>query len=171
MYNLLYSLISFIIAVFFVLIGVISILIPWSENVQGILVNFILNDAIAISLFGFAFIVIGLTIVIDILLNTRRSYYTVKSGSFSVSVDETVLQQYVTQYWKKSFPSQDIPSRLTLKNNQIHISVDLPYEARENQRPLLEQINSDLQREFAEYLGYEKQILLSASFQAAPKNK
>jgi len=171
MYNLFYSLISFVIAIFFVLIGIVSTLIPWSENVRNFLVNLILHDSLAISLFGFAFIIIGLAIIIDILLNTRRSYYRVKSDDSSILVDENVIQQSLSIYWKELFPDQDIPNRMVLKNNRIHITVDLPYQPPAAQRSLVDRIKNDLKRQFAEQLGYHEEFVLSASFQAPPKQK
>lgn len=170
MYNFFYSLISFIIALFFILVGIVSIMIPWSENVRADLIRFILEDSLAISLFGFAFLVIGLAIVINILLNSRRSYYHVKSGESAIAVDEAVIQQYLTIYWKQLFPDSDIPYKLNLKKNRIHLSVDLPYHPQEEQRLLLERIRQDLRRLFSSQIGYADEFSLSASFQKAKKS-
>lgn len=170
MYYLFYSLISFIIALFFILIGIVSIMIPWSAGVRSDLIRFILEDSLTISLFGFAFVVIGLAIVINILLNSRRSYYHVKSGQSAITVDEAVIQQYLSLYWKQLFPQSEIPFKLNIKKNRIYLSADLPYQPIEEQRPLLERIRHDLRKLFSSHLGYDSEFSLSISFQKAPKN-
>lgn len=169
MNNLFYSLISFIIALFFILLGIIGVMVPWSPGVRTDLVQFILDDSLAISLFGFTSIVVGLAIAINILLNTRRQYYHIRSDSNAIAVDETVIQQYLNTYWKQLFPNNDIPNRLTLKNNKIHITVDFPHLPLSQQQVLLERIKNDLSQTFANMLGYHSEFYLSASFQAEAK--
>lgn len=171
MYNFFYSLISFIIALFFILLGIVGVMIPWSANVRADLIDFILKDSLAISLFGFAFIVIGLAIVSNILLNARRSYYHIKSGDHAIAVDEAVIHQYLKHYWKQLYPDHDIPYQLTIKHNKIHLNIDLPYQSVAEQRPTLERIRQDLRRLLNNQLGYQDEFSLSAAFQAAPKKK
>lgn len=164
-----YSLITFIIALFFTMVGVVAVMIPWSTPVRDSLVQFILEDALAISLFGFAFIVIGLAIASYILIGTKRRYYHIKSKGGATVVDEAVIQQYLDTYWKQLFPKHEIPCRLTLKNNKIHVSVDFPYLPAADQRPLLERVKNDLNKTFTKILGYQEEFYLSASFEPAPK--
>lgn len=170
MSNFFYSLISFIVAVFFIMLGVIGVIIPWSPGVRTDLIQFILDDSLAISLFGFASIIIGLAIVTNILLNTKRRYYRIRSDKNSIEVDETVIQQYLQAYWKQLFPDSDIPSRLSLKNNKIHIIVDLPPIPYGQQQLLIERIKTDLRSTFAKMLGYHHEFYLSASFQTEKKS-
>lgn len=164
MTNFLSSLITFTIAIFFTLLGIVCVMIPWSGEVRFGLIRFILEDSLAISLFGLAFIVVGLAIVTYILLSSRRQYYHIKSGSHAVKVDESAIQQYLSLYWKELFPSQDVPCRLALKKNRIHITVDLPHVPLLEQRPLLEKVKQDLHEIFANNIGYEDEFFLSASF-------
>lgn len=168
MYNFFYSIISFIIALFFILIGIIGIMIPWSPNVRSEIIHFILDNTLAISLFGFAFILIGLGIVISILQNSRRSYYYVRSGQSAVLVDEAVIHQYLSVYWKQLFPDIDVPYKVNIKRNRISLSVDLPYKPLEEQRPLLERIKQDLSHLFSSQIGYNDEFSLTATFQKAP---
>src|SRR5271154_2175868 len=97
-YNFFYSLISFIIALFFVLMGSFAIIIPWSEAVRTRLVRFILEDSLAISLFGFAVLVIGLSSLANIILNAKRKTYRLKSDSGLIDIEESVIQDYVNAY-------------------------------------------------------------------------
>lgn len=165
MSHLFYSLINFVNALFFILIGVVGIVIPWSINVRTLLTRFIFEDSLAISLFGFAFFIIGLAMFINILLNMKRRHYRISSLNATTTVDEAVIQEYLNTYWKQLFPENDIPCHLYLKKNIIHIAVDLPYLPIQEQKPLLERIRQDLIGIFAKVLGYKEEFFLSASFQ------
>lgn len=140
-------------------------MIPWSLGVRHALTQFIFEDSLAISLFGFAFFVVGLAIATNILLSLRKRYYRISSGNTSTKVEEGVIEEYVTSYWQKLFPEHEIPYHLILKNNQIHLTVDFPYLPIQEQRPLLEKIRKDLLQIFSKVLGYQEEFFLSASFQ------
>lgn len=165
MTNLFHSLINLIIALFFMLIGIVGITIPWSNNVRSLLTRFIYEDSLAISLFGFAFFFISLAMVINLLLHFRQRHYRINSSKATATVDEAVIQEYLNSYWKQLFPKNDIPCRLDMKDNKIHIAVDLPFLPIQEQKPLLERIRKDLIKIFAKVLGYSDEFFLSASFQ------
>jgi len=164
-----YSLISFFIALFFMLIGIVGVMIPWSINVKTLLTQFIFEDSLAISLFGFAFFLIGIAMIIDFLINAQRRHYTISSLKATTTVDEQVIKGYLNTYWKQLFPNSEIPCQLIMKENKIHISVDLPYLPIQVQKPLLERIRKELIGLFSQILGYKEEFFLSASFQKQPK--
>ena len=170
MKNLLYSLISFVIALFFILGGIVCFLIPWSSGIRTELIQFILEDYIALSLFGLAFVIIGAAIAAYILLNSRRHYYTVRSTSHPIHVDESIIEFYINSYWKQLFPDREIPSRITLKQNKISLTADLPYMPAAQQKPLLNRIKNDLDDTFTKLLGHHPEFSLFISFQEAPES-
>lgn len=165
-FNLFYSLISFVIALFFMLIGIVGVLIPWSINVRTLLTQFIFEDSLAISLFGFSFLVIGAAIAINLFLNKSNRYYKISSKNATTTVDEAVILEYLNTYWKRLLPENDIPCHLTIKDNKIHIAVDFPYIPLPEQKTLLERIRKDLAGIFAKILGYNDEFFLHASFQS-----
>lgn len=169
MNNLFYSLVSLAVAIFFIMLGIVSILLPWSPMVRSDLIQFILEESISIFLFGFIFIVVGLAIVVYIILGTKRTYYTLKGGTQSVLIDEGVVQDYLDSYWRELFPKAHVPSRLQIKKNRIHLSADLPYIPYSEQGQVLEKVKTDLTEIFGSFLGYKEPFYLSASFQSEQK--
>jgi hypothetical protein len=167
--NLFYSLINIAIAIFFLVLGLVAIMLPWSPMVRTDVIQFILEDSIAIFLFGFVFLIIGLVLVIYTLLSTRRSYYRLKGGPQSILIDEQVVQDYLDSYWKHLFPQAVVPNRLQIKKNKIHLVADLPYVPAAEQKQLLESIKADLTEMFSSFLGYKEPFYLSASFQPDTK--
>lgn len=164
MFKFLYSLISFAIAIFFIMLGALSVMVPWSATIRTDLIQFLLENSIAIALFGFGFIIIGFTMVIILILSFKKHHYHIRSGTHSVAVDEALIQQYLQSYWKQNYPDEEIPTRLTLKKNRIHIFADLPYAPPPEQKACIQQIQQDLRDIFSRILGYTNEFVLSITF-------
>jgi hypothetical protein len=171
MNNLFYSLITFVIAIFFIMLGMVSMMIPWFSGVRTDLIQFILEDSLTISLFGLGFLIIGLAIATNVILSMKRRHYYIRSDNRTVSVDETIIEEYLNSYWKQLFPDREIPCHLVLKKNVIYIHTDLPHLPNSQQKLLLDRIKTDLRNMFAKFLGYHREFHLYASFQSEMKNK
>lgn len=171
MINFLHSLISFFIAIFFIMLGIIGMMVPWSSTIRDQAVALIQQHSITIFLFGFSFAAIGIAVAFNILLNSKKSYYQFKVAEDLVSVDETIIQEYLQGYWKELFPENEIPSRLIVKHNKIHVIAEFPYMEIEEQRRLLEKIQRELREIFANLLDYRQQFQLSVSFMRNPSRK
>jgi hypothetical protein len=169
MNSLLYSFIRFFIGLFFILLGLIGIILPWSNAVRLAVIQFIQDEPLTLSLFGLSFILIGLALLTHLLMASKRHYYQVRSGDQSVTVDQSVIQQLVEAYWKERFPDRDIPCELRLKKNKIYLTADLPYLAANEQKPFLNQIKRELESHFKQLLGPQAEFNLFVSFQDEPK--
>lgn len=165
LYNFFNSLVTFIIALLFILGGIIAVMVPWSYSIRTYLTSLIVEDSLAISLFGFAFIVIGLAIASYILLNARKQHYHIKTSDGSILVDEGIIEDYLKIYWKELMPENQVSSRVALKNNKIDISVDFPYVPKAGQKPLLEKVRIDVRDWLLKFLGYHDEFQLHATFQ------
>lgn len=164
MKNFIYSCLSLINALFFILIGTICMMIPWVGEVRYFLVRIILEDALALSIFGLAFVLIGIALGAYTIQNSRKKSYEIQCGNAQTSVDATVIEQYLAIYWKQLFPHDTVASRLSFRHGKIAIAVDLPNTPIEEQRPLLKRIEGDLENLFTTKVGYEETFSLSATF-------
>lgn len=168
MFNFLYSVVSFVIALFFIALGIIGVLLPWSTTLRTDMIEYILANSIAISLFGFGFMIVGGTMVLNLILSNRKKYYYSKVGNNFIAVDEVVIAQYLRSYWEQIFPHQEVPTQLVLKKNIIRITADLPYKPAEEQKMFVEHVKQDLRNIFTQVLGYPNEFFLSVSFQPKP---
>ena len=166
MQNLLHSLVKLVVALFFVLIGTIGLFIPWSVVLRTNLVQFLLEDSLAISLFGFTFIVLGIFVIANIIINSRIKRYVMKGEGGLTEIDESVIHEYIVTYLKQQFPSRDIPVQINIKNNQIYLFIEFPTHPRDEQQKLLERIKDDLSKLLSSKLGYRNDFRLSASFRS-----
>jgi hypothetical protein len=107
--------------------------------------------------------------IINFILGTKRHYYEFKVGPHSVEVDEELINEYLNTYFKELFPTQEVPCRLTIKQNRLHITADLPYVPASQRSLLLEKVKHDLYDIFCSQLGYQSDYYLSTSFQPEKK--
>lgn len=160
----LFSFLNLSLALFFILFGLITLLLPWSETIRSHVVAFINENAWPWNLFGLGFILIGAAIGTYTILTKRRRYFSTKVGPNETTISDKVIDDYLRTYFAKQFPSQDIPYRFTLGKNTFHLTADLPFVPLEEQQELLLKIESDLQKLFYDFIGYRKQLKFSFSF-------
>lgn len=166
LFNFLYYLFAFIVALFVLILGVIAIILPWSPKVRTDFITLILEHSLAISIFGFIFLVIGLGILISICINLRKHYYYIRVRGQAVSVDESIIQHYLDAYWKQLFPGADVPNRLILKHNKIKVLAELPYMPKLVQKDVLERIQHELPDILFKILGYSRELDLRINFRS-----
>ncbi len=169
LYNFLYYIVSVVIALFFICFGLVAILLPWSPYFRTDVVIFILENSITISLFGYGFVVVGITLLIGLYLNTRRKTYYMRTGKKTIAIDEEIVQQYLNSYWQRLYPNQQIPSHMVLKKNRIKVVADLPYASPAEQKTLMQTIQEELQDIFSRLLGYSHELVFAISFQRKPR--
>jgi hypothetical protein len=175
MNHLFQSILTFTIALFFLMLGIFTMMLPWSPHMRTELIQFILEDSPALFLLGLGFVGVALALIIHLILGATTHYYQLRSEPYQVWINEEVIQGHLNSYWKTLFPQSQIPNRLSVKKNKIHLMADLPFVPISEQKNILEQIKNDLAILLSKSLGYNDAFFLSASFQAEPapikKNK
>lgn len=166
MNNFLYSLFNFVTALLFLIIGVVCIALPWSPEIRTELVQFILEDTYLLLILGSVFLLLSFMILFHLWVNLKRRYYRLRSHNRSVIVDEAVFQQYLDTYWKQLFPENDVPSNVIVGPKKLKITADLPYVPLSEQKDLLKRIQSDLEELFGNFVGYQRDYVISISFQS-----
>lgn len=158
--------IRFILGLFFLLVGLFSVALPWSDAPKQALIQLINEETLMLSLFGLGFTLIGVSILIYIFLHTSHRYIQMRIGSRAVTLDENVIHQYLNTYWKEHFPKHHIPSHLIIKKEAIQIIANLPSLSEDKQSAFLEKMKKDFADIFGRILGYSDEIHLIVSFQS-----
>ncbi len=153
------------------LVGLVCLIFPWSQTMKNEIISFILNNSTAIFLLGFVLFFIGLGRIFFILRGMKSTYFHLRSGQKPIWIDESIIQDYLDNYWKTLFPHSTVSNRVILKKNKIYLVADLPYVARDEQKELVHKIKKDLSDMLSLMLGYKDSFTLSASFQPKPKEK
>lgn len=160
-----YYLASFVVALFFICIGIIFLFLPESGTMLHSLTEYLLQNSWISYLSSILFIAMGVVILINIKLSLKKQYYKIRTGGLLTCLDEHVFEQYLDTYWKELFPKNQVISRATIRKNKLHIEADLPHVPLSEQKPLLQQIEKDLNEILMKYLGYHQEYLISISFQ------
>lgn len=162
----LYDLMKGAIALFFVLLGIVALLLPWSASLSVRLEPFLKENPYLISLFGLALIIVGIGMTVLWYFNVKyRSYYIHIKPNIT-QVDRQVIRDTMEAYWKQRFPDNVVPMRLTLKSQSIRLIAELPCCSVDKQKQILEEIQQDLDYLFHHILGYPYDVLVSLSFAA-----
>jgi len=161
--HFLFQVITYLLALFFVILGLLCLIIPWSESMRHILITFLESNWITLFLFGVGFFTIGLVIMIN-LASSRRRHYSVRTGPLAISVDTTLVEAYLKEYFGSRYPNRDVACRVSVKKNCLQISADLPNVPSSIQRDLLKEIEQELQELLANSLGYCRSMRLFISF-------
>lgn len=162
-----YSLITFVVALFFVIFGLLSFMVQASQSIRSEVVLFMLEDTIFLFLFGTVSLLIGIAIVFYLIAGFKKRYVKIKSqNNHAFYLDESVFQDYLKSYWKQLFPKNDIANHIVLKKNKVLISSDLPYVPSSQQKALLIRIDRDLKDLFTRLLGYQQNYVITLSFQS-----
>lgn len=170
--KLIHFFITAMLAFFFILGGVTCLLTPWSSAIRTHIILFIIENTALISSFGLLFIILGVTLLINVIISSQHRYYSIKSKKNAVMVDENLIQQLVDCYFKELFPQKDVPNTITIKNNKIHITVNFPYFPTFEQKPFLECVEHDLSQTLGDILGLKEEFYLSASFkESVPRSR
>jgi hypothetical protein len=165
MNHLFYSIITLLIALFFIILGAIAMIIQWSHHVAITVIDFMLNHTLSISVFGFLAVVIGIALVINVVQSALTRYYRIRSDKSPISLSDTLISDYLSTYWKELFPYAEVPCRILLKKHRIQIVADLPPFPIGEQKELLKRIEEDLLDLFRSVLGFRDELDLSISFQ------
>jgi len=166
--RLLYLAISCVIGIFFLIVGVFGIILPWSHVLQTLTIQFIQEKTLILSLFGLGLALIGLSMIAYALLHTRHRYVDIRTGGYAVTLDENVVRSYLEKYWEERFPESHIPFDITFKKRAIQIVVTLPPLPLQEQKPFLEQVKQDFNELFGRTLGYPYDVHLMARFEEPP---
>lgn len=171
MHNFFYSLISFIVSLFFILFGIICMMFPWDADIRTAAIQFVLENSLAIVLFGFGMFLIGASVIVNLFQNVRKRYYHVRTDANAISVDENIIQSYLNSYWKNHYPNEEIPYRFTINKNKIHLYADLPYCPKPQQQTEVERIQSELSALLRRSVGLKTDFKLSLSFEREKSRK
>ncbi|MCE2982426.1 MAG: hypothetical protein LW832_02555 [Parachlamydia sp.] len=157
------SLLISLLGLFLLYLGCLSLGLSWSPSLQEAAIVF-LTDSYRVVIVGVGLIFLGLLCLLYAWLAAKRRYAFIKTGPFSVAVDEELLHQSLESYWKEHFPYL-IPFTLHIKKKAISIIAHFPTLPEEEQQIILKKVSDDFEKLFARTLGIPHEIQFFANFQ------
>lgn len=163
--NFFFTVFSLLLACFFLLLGSLSLVLPWNEKIHAHFLSF-LNNGLALSAVGFTLIIVG-AILMATLFISHRKYYYIRVGSRAVAVNGEVIKKSLSVYWKKRFGVNQVVSEVEIRPDRLHITAHLPPLPFEDQRDLVKKIEQELTALLTDILGYSRPLFLTVSFAKA----
>lgn len=160
------ALVSLLVAFFFIVLGLMGMILPWSVTARTAVIEFLLLNTITLSIFGFFFFVVGVATIFYIFETSKRRYIRITKEGYKTEISEAVVNDYLSSYFRELFPRTDIPFKTELKKKRAEITIDLPFVTKDEQKDLLEKIEKELSNLFRDILGYRKELRLIISFEA-----
>jgi hypothetical protein len=161
------TLYGIILALFFIVLGIIGVILPWSVAIRTELVDFLLSNTFMLTLLGLLFLFVGAGVIFQMLHGMKRRYITLKELQPHTIISEEVIRDYLKIYFDDLFPKTPVPCRIALKRKKAKVLADLPYVAEKDQEALTRKIEKDLSDIFRELIGWRHDLFLAISF--APK--
>lgn len=160
--NLLFSAVQFFFAVLVILLGGLFIGLPYAPGIRFKIAEFFTHQTAPFSSIGYFTGGCGLLLLFGFCAMHRGTYYRLKMGQKETWIDLTLVQEYAQHYWKKTFPDQDVPIKISLaKGQKIEMFVEFPPMSADQQLASLEQAEIALAEILNKQLGYQKEFVLS----------
>lgn len=170
MHRFLRHFLYFLLAAFFLFLGLIILILPWSLSMQEGFREFLTIHVWTWSLLGLGFFLTGVSISTYAYYNLHTTGYTLNIGSHHVEVSAEVVEAYLENYWQTAFPETRVPCRLLLKTGLMQIFAHLPYTNLQEQRKLCNKIENDLTLIVRKALGYPLPVKLYLEFDQAKRS-
>lgn len=151
-------------SIFFLLFGLLILVLPWSNTVLDLALSSIQEYRWFLTFFGISLLLVGIALIGQIYLASQRKYLTIKTGENPVYASDAVVRDSLQAYWENLFPEQEIPCRVDIKKNRIFLYVDLPYYPKEKRPELLKKVEAELAVLLRDLFAYSKSLNLKISF-------
>jgi|GEM_PF-4023690 len=155
---------SLLLALFFVLLGLFAMLLPWFEKVRMLAIRMIQNESGVLALFGFAFFLMGVAFIGHAVANAGKKSFVIKLKEQKVTVNESLVRNYLREYWQEAYPHHEIPFRILFKRHRLFVQADFPSLSDEEQRTTLQKVERDLEEILHGVIGYRGDVDVSIQF-------
>lgn len=160
--NLLFSAVHLFVVLFILAVGIFFLLLPSSLAFRLALEQLLVNDTPMLAKIGAGITVFGITLLVFFYIFNRKNYLTLKMSGSKTLIDEAIIRDYLSQYWKEVFPHQDIYSEVVFHFPQkLEIIAQLPKMEEQEKGQLLSRVQNELSVLLARKLGYEKEFFLT----------
>jgi hypothetical protein len=163
--SVLLSLIHLFSLIFFIGIGCMALSAAVSTPLRG-QVEYLMQwaqqllEPKTLAIVGFLFVSYGLILFVLLLLGYRKSFLRVSLKSSKVLIDRSIIQEYVSNYFKTLLPNENPPLEIIFHPKQkLEILTKLPEMG--DKEILLKRIENELGVLLARKLGYKEEFILT----------
>jgi hypothetical protein len=165
-FNALLSAVHLMVAFFVLCVGALFVAVSLLPHVRYILTDFLFSPKVTTLFYiGIAILVLGFLLFFGLYFLGRKRYFQIQMQCAKLDVDEQIIREYVSSYWKNLF--SDCSKKVDVivhSGRRLEIISEIPQLCQEEPREeLLARIQNELGILLARRLGYEKEFILTLS--------
>lgn len=163
--NLLFSAIHLFVVFFIFILGVMSLLVPFSPGLRFSMTYLLAEQSSIFLWIGSFSVSLGTLFFIGLWRLNKKRYLQIKMQHNQTIIEEAIIKEYVQSYWKEMFPSIEPAFDIVIHPHQKLelITQNFPSLEEEQKESLFERVQSELGVLLARHLGYEKDFFLTIS--------
>ncbi len=158
--DIVFSFFHFLVVFLFLAVGGILMAIPLSKKVHFVIVQTLLEEPMFFFFLGVS--VVSFSVLLFSLLYwlNKKRYFHLELEHCEALVNEGIIKDYVTEYWKQMFPGQKPKLQVVIHPSElIEVITTLPTNLEEMQS--LNKIEKELTTLFSKKFGYKKKLTLT----------
>ncbi len=159
--HFLLSAIHLLLTLFLGILGVFIAILPAAPRLCQVVGEILTGDKMALYAYvtGGSLILFAIALMIGFHQLFKKRYYKVLMKGSQVLVDESIIKEYVRNYWVDLFHKKDALVEVVVGHKQnIEVIAEIPVS---EENGLLERIENELGVLLARKLGYEKEFTLT----------
>lgn len=161
--NIIFSAVHLFITFLMMSCGCLFLWIPYSKNTQYSAVHLILNESHLMMKIGLSLIALGFVLFGMLYFLNRKRYFQIKMKYSKALVDEAIIKEYITDYWKEAFPKLKPKLDVMIHPNQKIevVTSSFPDVDEEIKEDVFNRVQAELSVLLSRRIGYEKDFTLT----------
>jgi hypothetical protein len=162
--NLLFSAAHFFVALFIISLGIFFLALPYADEFRFFATHFIHNKPELLKLIGGLILGTGVILFSALYVLNRHRYLRIKMGPAETLIDEAIIHNYVSEYWREMQPYEDAQIDVMVQKGEVlEIIVTTPKNWEGKVEEHLMRLQDDLGDRLARRLGYYREFYLTLS--------
>jgi len=146
------------------MLGILFLCLQESSALRVAFEQLLESEGAAFARIGVTLIIVGVLLLLGLYKLNNHHYLTLKMGVSKTLIDEAVIKEYLTKYFKDIFPQEEVASDVAIHLPQkLEIIVQFPDMVEEKKIHLISRMENELGVLLARKLGYDKEFLLTIS--------
>ncbi len=150
--NILFSAVHFFVIFLIFAVGAMFLALPYADYFRIQLINLLLHPAENCLMIGGGIMGFGALLFTLLYVMNRRRFFQLEMKGAKIEIEEKVIRDSVSTYFKELFPEDDPIKNVVVKGkSMVELFLSLPHEKEEE---FYEQVEEELGALLARRLGY-----------------
>lgn len=162
--------VNFLLGLFFIVVGIAGLILPWSSTLQNALIELISYESSLLAILGFAFLCIGIALLAYVSMQKRGNRIFLRLKPHPIEVDQNLIVGALDVYWKEVLQGQSVFTQVIPGKKSLLIKAEMPPMNELQQEELLKKIQPELENLLHETIGIPHDIKVELHFRSVHKS-